>query len=351
MRMISSSRPVRALLALAAVGGFVLVATTAQANPSFYLGPIFGTATGDEDTLLVADAAQGVVDGDTGKVLARLPDIQDVDPIARGDDEELWAITSGESAGSQLLYRIDDDGDAVRVANLFEFEQTNNPHPAVVESNPFDVEALGRERALVADAAGNTLLKVDEDGEIKLVAVFPDELVSTENVKRLVGCPAGPPEICTLPEMIPTESVPTSVAIGRDGAFYVGELKGFPAPVGESKVWRIERDARKAKCGESPKCKVVLDGLTSIIDLAFGPRGRLYVAQLDDQSFFALELALDGAPIDLGGSVRACNLETKVCRTTVSDEPVLTAITFRDDDLWGATNSFFPGTDVTELDR
>lgn len=343
-------RHICVLATLAAVAGFAFVATGAQANPSFYLGPIFGIATGDDDRLLVADAAQGVVNGKTGRVLARLPDIADVDPAGRGDDDdELWAITSGESEGSQLLYRIDDEGKAKRFANLFRFEKRRNPHPALVESNPFDVEGLRGERALVVDAAGNTLLRVNEDGDIRLVAVFPDELVSTENAKRLVGCPNGPPDICALPEMIPTESVPTSVAIGRDGAFYVGELKGFPGPLGESRVWRIDPNARNVQCGTSPSCTVVLDGLTSIIDLAFGPGGRLYVAQIDDQSFFALDLAFTGVPIDLGGSVRACNLETKACETIVSDLPVLTAITFRDEALWGATNSFFPGTDVTAL--
>jgi hypothetical protein len=343
-----TSRHVRVLAALAAVAGFAFLATGARANPSFYLGPIFGITTAD-NKLLVADAAQGVVNGDTGRVLARLPGIQDVDPLGRGDDDdELWAITSGEP-GNQLLFRIDDDGKAKQVADLFRFEERRNPHPAVVESNPFDVEGLRGERAIIADAAGNTLLRVNEDGEVRLVAVFPDELVSTENVKRLVGCPAGPPDICGLPEMIPTESVPTSVAIGPDGAFYVGELKGFPAPVRESRVWRIEPDARRADCGTSASCTVALDGLTSIIDLTFGPDGRLYVAQLDDQSFFALELAFMGVPIDLGGSVHACDLGTKACETVVSDLPVLTAITFRDGALWGATNSFFPGTDVTQL--
>jgi hypothetical protein len=59
--------------------------------------------------------------------------------------------------------------------------------------------------------------------------------------------------------------------------------------------------------------------------------------------------AFAGVPLELGGSVHACSLTTQVCEQVVSDEPVLTAITFRSDGLWGATNSFFPGTDVTQL--
>jgi hypothetical protein len=45
----------------------------------------------------------------------------------------------------------------------------------------------------------------------------------------------------------------------------------------------------------------------------------------------------------------ACDLVTTNCQTVVSGLPVLTTITFRSDGLWGATNSFFPGTDVIRL--
>ena len=50
--------------------------------------------------------------------------------------------------------------------------------------------------------------------------------------------------------MIPVQPVATSVAIGPDGAYYVGELKGFPAPTGESRVWRIEPGSRNVRCGD-----------------------------------------------------------------------------------------------------
>jgi hypothetical protein len=43
-------------------------------------------------------------------------------------------------------------------------------------------------------------------------------------------------------------------------------------------------------CGESPKCVKVFDGgFTSIIDLTFR-KGRLYVAELDEKSWAAVEI-------------------------------------------------------------
>lgn len=313
------------LLALAVTVGFALLPMGAHADPSFYQSPIFGIATAPGGKLLVAESGKGIVNGDDGSLIAALPNVSDVSPRSVGG---LWAITSGEE-GDQKLFRIKPNGQAKEVANLFDFEQANNPHPASLESNPFDVEDLGYGMALVADAAGNDLLKVNSHGKVKVVAVFPDELVSTENIKTLAGCPTPPPvpeleEICDLPGEIPAEPVPTSVAIGPDGAFYVGELKGFPAPVGESRVWRIERNANKAQCGQSSKCKVVFDGFTSIIDLKFGPDGRLYVAQLDDASWLAAE---EGAGV--GGSVHACNVWSKSCEEVTSGVPILTSIAFR----------------------
>jgi hypothetical protein len=206
---------------------------------------------------------------------------------------------------------------------------------------------------VVADAGGNDLLLVGDGNDphsdvasrVKLIATFPDELVSTANAKSLFGCPAGPPDICALPPMIPAEPVPTSVVVGPDGAYYVGELKGFPAPLGESRVWRIEPGTRNARCGESAKCSVVLDGFTSIIDLAFGPDGRLNVAQIDDASWLAMELGQG-----VGGSVHACNLATKACQSLVDEVPILTSIAYRGNALWGASWALVPGlADVTQL--
>lgn len=340
-----TSRYMRVLAVFALAVGFTALPTAAQADPSFYATPLFGIAAAPGNHLLVADAGQGIVDADDGSLVAALPNVADIAPIAGTGD--LWAIVSGD-VGDQWLYRVH-NGVPTRVADLYAYEAKHNPHPAVIESNPFDVVDLGGGEALIADAAGNDLLKVDKHGKVKLVAVLPDELVSTANIKSLVGCPTGPPDICGLPPMIPAEPVATSVAVGPDGAYYVGELKGFPAPTGESRVWRIAPNARNAKCGHSPLCKVALDGFTSIIDLAFGADGRLNVAQLDDASWAAVEIT-QGAGA-LGGSVHACNLTTKACQTVVSGAPILTSIAFRNDNsLWGATWSLIPGqADVTQL--
>ena len=330
------------LLVVAAVVAFVFVPTAAQADPSFYATPLFGSTTTPNGTLLVADTGQGIVNGDDGTLVAQLPGVTDVAAIT---DTSLWATTTGqdpEADSGQALWRVD-NGVPTMIANLFEFEEEHNPHPASVDSNPFDVADFGRGRALVADAGGNTILRAERFGRIKLVAVLPDELVSTENIKKLAGCPAGPPDFCDLPPMIPAQAVATSVAIGPDGWIYAGELKGFPAPTGESKIWRIRPNADSVRCGKHPgRCSVALDGFTSVIDLAFGPDGRLYVAQFDDASWAAIEIFQGNGA--LGGSVHACNVVTKHCDEVATGLPMLTSIAFRNDgSLWGTTWSLVPG--------
>jgi hypothetical protein len=169
----------------------------------------------------------------------------------------------------------------------------------------------------VADAGANALLIVTPDGTIDWIVTLPNELVSTANVKQLFGCPAGPPNICQpppvgLPAMIPAQAVTPSVAIGPDGYYYMGELKGFPAPTGESRVWRINPEARHVDCSAdaavTPDCTVVADGFTSIIDIAFDRDGTMYVTELDEASWFAVEVT--HTPI--GGTVNACTSDAGV---------------------------------------
>lgn len=304
-----------------------------------FAGPVFGLTTAPNGDVLAADAGTGLALAD-GTVDIALPFMTDASPIGR---TSLWATTTGydpEDNTGQALYRISDDGVRM-IANLFEFEDNNDPDGAGVDSNPFDVQSLGGRAALVVDAGGNDLLRVDNRGHIELLAVFPDELVSTANITGLVetsGCPFGPGGCPALPLSIPAQAVPTSVAVGPDGWYYVGELKGFPAPTGESNIWKVAPDAAGEAC-PSDKCVKVFDGgFTSIIDLAFGPDGKLYVAELDEDSWAAVEIFEAGS----GGTINACELGGS-CTEVMAGIPMLTAITFgKDGSLWATRNALIP---------
>lgn len=318
-----STRSARLFVALAAIA-LVLVPTAAQADPSFYEADLFGIATGPGNSLFVADAGQGIVDADTGSTLAPLPGMNDVAPIGRGE-----ALAVGHSASGTGLYRVS-NGRTAFIADTAAYEATEDPAGDGVDegSNPFDLARLNGGKTLIADAAGNSLLVSDEKGRLDWVASFP--------VKIGVACsPWGPCVNGTVP--FPVQPVPTSVVVGPDGAYYVGELTGFPGTPGFSNVWRIAPGSRHVRCGTDPGCTLVLDGLTSIIDLAFGPDGRLNMAQLDDASWFAMEIGLG-----VGGSVRACTLATGSCQIIADDVPRLTSIAYRGGTLWGAVWAVLP---------
>ena len=333
------------------VASLVAVPTAVFANavPYYnYATPIFGLTMAPDDSLLVADYGAGVVElrKGEGNLIAELPGVVDVAPFGRGN---LFAITgAGEAETAWKLFRVSQDG-VREIANLLAFETDVNPDGGTIDSNPFDVEALSGGQALIADAAGNDLLSVDSQGNVDWVATFPVESVSTENAKNLAGCPTPPPGlefVCDLPEMFPAESVPTSVAIGPDGAYYVGELKGFPAPTGASKVWRIEPGTLHAECGASPACTVVADGFTSIIDLTFGPDGTLHVVEIDEASFAAVEFELFfGLPdLTLGGTVNACDLGSWTCTEVATGLPLpVAAAVDREGTVYVAISALIPG--------
>jgi hypothetical protein len=152
--------------------------------------------------------------------------------------------------------------------------------------------------------------------------------------------------ICTLPDMMPAQAVATSVAVGPEGAYYVGELKGFPGPTGVSKVWRIEPGARHATCGASSQCSVVADGFTSIVDLSFGADGKMYVTEFDENSFLAVELdAFFGVPGALvGGTVSSCDMTSWSCQEVATSLTRPTATAFdKSGQLYAAVNALIPG--------
>ena len=344
--MPSTHRSIRTLVATATVSTLLLAmpgAVSATVPAYDFATPVFGLATAPDGSLLVADGGAGIVElrKGAGSLVAELPGVSDVAPIGRG---VMWAVTAAFGLpGEKTLYRVA-RGHATAVADLGAFEATANPDGAQIDSNPFDVASLSGGSALVADAAANALLIVNRRGKVDWVATLPGEVVSTANAQSLIGCPDVPDEfadlafLCDVP-MMPAEAVATSVAIGADGAYYVGELKGFPAPTGESRVWRIEPGTRHADCGTSSACSVVADGFTSIIDLSFGPDGTLYVTELDESSWAAVEITGGGS----GGTVNACDWSSWSCSEVATGLPLPAAATVARGTLYAAIWSLVPG--------
>jgi hypothetical protein len=104
------------------------------------------------------------------------------------------------------------------VADLGAYEKWANPdRVSPPDTNPYGL-AVTRDARYVVDAGGNTLLRVSHRGRVSTVAVFR---------QRTVPAPAGTPGVAA-GTPVPMQAVPTSVVRGPDGAFYVGELTGFP---------------------------------------------------------------------------------------------------------------------------
>lgn len=326
MSTLRYSRSRRSLILLAVVAMLLVAVPVAYADdvPAYpFAGPVFGLAASPDNSLLAADYGAGIIElrKGAGSLVVELPGVSDVAPIGRGSMFAITGLGDPDTDLAQKLYRAS-RGKLQEVADLGAFEEVENPDGGEIDSNPFDVEALNGGTALIADAGANALLIANMAGNVDWVATFPDELVSTDNIKALAGCPDSGAPFCFLPDMMPAQAVPTSIVVGPDGAYYVGELKGFPAPTGESKVWRIEPGTLHAECGTSSACSVVADGFTSIVDLALGPDGKVYVVELDEASWAAVEIF----GIVTGGTVNACDSGSWSCSEFATGLPVVTAV-------------------------
>ena len=337
------TRRVRSRASVSGVVVFLLALATpghAADPPSFdFVTPVFGLAAAPEGRLLVADAGAGVVElrGHAGRLVVKLPGATDVAPIG---DHTFWALTTLPDG---RLYRGSTCGDLRAVADIGAFEAAVNPDHGEVDSNPFDLARLGRGRVLVADAAANALLIANGRGRVDWVATLPEQRVPTRNAKKLAGCPdpvADLAFVCDLPDRIPAQAVTTSVAVGPDGAYYLSELKGFPAPVHKSRIWRIAPGTRHARCGSSPACTVVADGFTSIVDINFGSDGTLHVVEIDEASWLAVELGSGTR----GGTVNACTWGSFVCTEEAEHLPLPIAVAInRAGRVFVAVSSLVPG--------
>ncbi|MGH3881466.1 MAG: ScyD/ScyE family protein [Actinophytocola sp.] len=182
------------------------------------------------------------------------------DPALRASLPRLAKQASG------WLLRDKKHGSLRQVADIAGFEARANPDGGLPDSNPQSVLQSGSGQ-VVADAGGNSLVRVSSSGRVSTVATFPDRLV---DAPPFLGLPPG--------TKIPMQAVPTSVVRGPDGAYYVGSLTGFPFQVGGALVYRVVP-------GKAPT--VYAGGFTNIIDIAFGPDRKLYVLEIAHNSLLS----------------------------------------------------------------
>lgn len=136
-------------------------------------------------------------------------------------------------------------------------EASFNPAGGPIDSNPWRMAFTSDGGMLVTDAGANALLAVAPNGSVSTRAAFP---------ARAIGGPG------------PSDSVTTGLAIGADGAAYVGELTGFPFTPGAARVHRVTSDGTAS---------VFASGFTMVSDLAFGAGGQLYVLEYDSNGLLA----------------------------------------------------------------
>jgi hypothetical protein len=217
--------------------------------------------------------------GQQSRVLTRLPSIaaEGSGDFGLGPSDVSFMgrkmfVTVGlglDLAVSKPFPALDDMGQLVRafpfkndwktIADLADFEDKFNPTEDEENVNPNSLVATHR-GTVVADAGANDLLRVKDNGKVEVLATFPNVMVKAP---KDLGMPPG-----TKLEM---DFVPTSVTKGPKGALYVGQLTGFPFPVGGAKVHRVVP-------GKKPV--VVAKGFTNIIDIAFDQKGTLYVLEI-----------------------------------------------------------------------
>jgi hypothetical protein len=112
------------------------------------------------------------------------------------------------------------------------------------DANPYGVVAGPRYRWVV-DAGSNTLDRVGRGGHVRVVRFIPN-----------------PPA---------SDSVPTCVDRGPDGALYIGELTGGGNAPGSSVVWRFDTKTRHLTKWAT--------GLTAVTGCGFGKNGRFYATE------------------------------------------------------------------------
>jgi len=278
--------------------GHVLVADS-------YIDGVIGRVNADGTLTPVVSPADGV----TGLAVSRDGTLAYSYTIARGPP--VHVIASG------LV--IKGSGGSTVTADTFAYERAINPDHGVLygipnanrcvidalwpmripayftgrdDSGARSVAAYGRD-FIVADAGGNTLLRITRAGKISVLAILPPQpLTFTAELAAKYGLPE-----CVVGLTYNFEPVPTDVEVGKDGYVYVTTRAGGPDGLdlgARGKVYRVNPYNGEAK--------ELASGLAGATNLALSG-GRIYVVEADAGRISVLKRGVVSAYLNLPGVV------------------------------------------------
>lgn len=242
----------------AAAAAAVPVAAPAGAAPAPVLDNLVGplSFSVDHGTIVVTQSFAGRLtrvntDGSHRVDLLTRPQRVEIGAVETRGPGMLFALSGKTSSGKKFarLVHRDGHGDITTRGSLLAFERRHNPdrstvygfrhlskacaakvpggggkpYHGIVESHPYATAVLGDGSAVVADAAGNDVLRVTRRGKTSALAVLPAQpLRITKARAGHLGLPA-----CTAGHRYWFEPVPTDVE-ARGGLLYVTTLPGGP---------------------------------------------------------------------------------------------------------------------------
>ena len=195
-----------------------------------------------------------------------------------------------------------------------------NGYKGELNPNAYAVVSMPDGSAVVADAGGNSLVRVD-NGKARVLAILPPIPVKvTEEIAEAFGFDA-----CVVGSTYNIEPVPTDVELGPDGMLYVSSLAGGAE---DPDTARLLGSLGGVFTVNPQTGRVVryATGFLGAVDLAVAPDGSVYVAELFAE---VISKVVGGQP------------------QTVVEVPTPGAVEWADGKLYAAIDAFGAGEVVT----
>jgi len=185
------------------------------------------------------------------------------------------------------------------VADISGSEASKNPDHQAIDSDPYAVLRV-HDYTLVADAAGNDVLKVDKWGHLSTFHVFPNIVNATCLDPSLQQPPPAKPGC---------QFVPTSLATDRHGNVYVGGLGGLVP--GQGRVVKLSADGKHVL--------KTWGGLTSVTGVAVNKWGDVYASQLFAPEAAPANPAIQGVLTKISSAGHRSNVDVPFPAGVVTD--------------------------------